>query len=1061
MFASVRSGLAMILVVLMSAVAFGQSAVTGAVTGSVLDPSNAVIPNASVALRSLDTNKEDTALTGEDGRFRFGNLQPGTYSLKVTMQGFGEYRQELIVEVGKIRSIDAALKLGTAASTTVEVVEGAATVNTESKEFSSNFNQTAINELPINGRRWSNFVMLAPGVVPDGSFGLLSFRGVSGLMNNNTVDGGDNNQAFFGEERGRTRIPYSISQSAIREFQVNTSNYSAEYGRAAGGVTNAVTKSGTNELHGDLFYFQRNNAWGARNPLAFQSVFENGVTKRVGIKPEDIRHQFGGTIGGPIKKDRVFFFFSYDQQRRNFPGLAIFFSPTYLDPANINRTALQASPRNLTNAQIDDTTSFLNSLTGPTTRRGDQTLVLPKIDWQVNSRHSFSANYNRLRWNSPAGRNTQPTNTIARQSFGDDLVNVDWGTARVVSTLSSTTVNEFRVQYGRDFELQRSQEPLPGEPRTSINGSVPEVFLTNGLTFGKSTDLERRKYPDERRTQLTDSMTIARGRGTFKFGGDFNHVKNDVSNMRFESGGYSYSNINDFIIDYQNWKSPLPATVNCVNNPTRFAGKCYTSNFQQAFGNPAVQFSTDDVNFYVQYDWKAFSRVTVNLGMRYEYQTMPEIQNPNPSTDIIPNTQVTLNYATTHLPNDKNNFAPRVGLAADVTGDGKTAVRIGYGLYHGRIINSTIYNALINTGVAGKTTQFSASVAPTATIAPVFPNVLTSAPAGTAAIQFFSSEYGAPQIHQADLVIEREILRNTTFSGSYLLSIGRKLPSFYDRNLSPTTLTQTYSMVGGPLDGQTLTVPAYRGTRPNTRYSSITEIVSTIKSTYNAMVLQVNRQFSRGLQFQASYTLAKASDTLQTSTTFSVANRPTDVFNPEADHGRSNFDRRHKVSMNAIFAPRVDLSNRTLKAIADGWSIAPIYQYYTGLPIDPGVSGSLPSGTGIANATSTGINGSGGTNRVVSLPRNAFNAPNIWNVDLRLSRRFYVKEGVNFEFLAEAFNIFNRTQVTFVNSSAYTISGTAQAAVMTYQSAFKTTSEAGTNFLTRERQIQLGLRMKF
>src|SRR5262249_50021177 len=173
-----------------------------------------------------------------------------------------------------------------------------------------------------------------------------------------TVDGGDNNQAFFSEERGRTRISYSISQSAIREFQVNTSSYSAEYGRAAGGVTNAVTKSGTNELHGDAFYYQRNNEWGARNPLAFRTVLNNGVSTPVGIKPEDVRHQFGGTLGGPIVKDKLFFFFSYDQQKRNFPGLSIFGTPTFLN--GVSRSALTG--KGLTNAQIDDTLNFLTSL---------------------------------------------------------------------------------------------------------------------------------------------------------------------------------------------------------------------------------------------------------------------------------------------------------------------------------------------------------------------------------------------------------------------------------------------------------------------------------------------------------------------------------------------------------------------------------------------------------------------------------------------------------------------------------------------------------------------------
>src|SRR5437899_8632572 len=167
-------------------------------------------------------------------------------------------------------------------------------------------NQTSINELPSNGARWSNFALLTPGTVPDANFGLISFRGISGLLNNNTIDGGDNNQAFFSEERGRTRINYVVSQRAIREFQVNTSNYSAEYGRAAGGVTNAVTKSGTNQFHGAAFFYDRNNSWGTRNQLAFNSVLvAPGQFDNVGIKPTDERYQFGGNVGGAIVKEKA------------------------------------------------------------------------------------------------------------------------------------------------------------------------------------------------------------------------------------------------------------------------------------------------------------------------------------------------------------------------------------------------------------------------------------------------------------------------------------------------------------------------------------------------------------------------------------------------------------------------------------------------------------------------------------------------------------------------------------------------------------------------------------
>ncbi|MGH9831974.1 MAG: carboxypeptidase regulatory-like domain-containing protein [Blastocatellia bacterium] len=1023
-----------------------QSAVTGAVGGAATDPNNAAVPNAKVTLRSLDTNKVETATTDESGRFRFTNLQPGAYTITVSATGFAEYKQErLEVEVGRLSNVDAGLRVG-AAEATVDIVASSPVVNLDSKEFTTNINQTAINELPINGRRWSNFVILTPGSVPDGSFGLISFRGVSGLLNNNTVDGGDNNQAFFGEERGRTRISYSVSQSAIREFQVNTSNYSAEYGRAAGGVTNAVTKSGTNELRGDAFYFQRNNEWGARNPLAFQTVLVNGVSNRIGIKPEDVRHQFGGTLGGPIVKDKLFFFFSYDQQKRNFPGLGVFTDPNYLN--GVNRTALTAAPRNLTAAQIDETLAFLTSLTGTVPRKGDQRLILPKIDWQINSRNTFSINYNRLRWDSPAGIQTQATNTRGRASFGDDYVKVDWGTARLTSTISPTLVNEFRVQYARDFEFQISQTPLAGEPRTAINGSAPDVGLQNGLNFGKPNFLERASYPKEKRTQFTDNVTATLGSNTLKFGVDINRVNDVLNNLFTESGSFFYNNLNDFIVDYVNWKTPLAATTTCVGS-TRARGKCYSGNFTQGFGPLGAEFSTTDYNFYAQYDWKFTPRVTFNGGLRYEYQQFPDAQLPNPSTAAIPNIGATFNQVTSQLPSDKNNFGPRIGFAAAVTGDGKTSVRGGYGLYYGRTINSTIYNALLNTGAAGG--QFVVSLQPTNAASPVFPNVLTSAPAGSGAIQFFSPNFGASMIHQADLIFEREIIRNTTVSASYLFSLGQKLPIFLDRNLNPPVDNQTFTVSGGPFGGQTFTIPVFRGTRPNTSYAQLTEIASAVKSEYNALVLQANRRLSGGLQFLVSYTLSKAVDDSQTSQTFTTANVPFNVFDPKAERGRSRFDRRHKFVMSAVYAPRLKVDNKVVTALIDGWSIAPIFQFYTGLPYDGLVSGSLTGGT------AGGLNGANSSsNRLPLLERNAFTGPGVKNFDLRLSRRFYIKERMNVEFLGEAFNILNRTQFTGVNATMYTLSGT----TLNYNAAFGTITEAG-GTLYRERQVQLGLRFQF
>src|SRR5216110_1956699 len=311
MFKSLRfliTALALVAMFALSAIA--QSTVTGAINGTVSNPNKEVIAGATITVKNNGTNKEATATTDDNGGFRIVNLEPGTYTVTVNGSGFAPFSNDaVVVEVGRSTTLDVPLSLQ-GVTGTVQVTAEAPVINTSQQDFSSNINQTSINELPINGRRWSNFAILTPGAVPDGTFGLISFRGISGLLNNNTVDGGDNNQALFAEERGRTRIPYVISKASIREFQVNTSSYSAEYGRSAGGVTNAVTKSGTNEFHGGAFFYDRNNKWGTRNPLASNTVLVNGVFTPVGIKPVDTRYQFGGTIGGPIVKDKAFFFFS-------------------------------------------------------------------------------------------------------------------------------------------------------------------------------------------------------------------------------------------------------------------------------------------------------------------------------------------------------------------------------------------------------------------------------------------------------------------------------------------------------------------------------------------------------------------------------------------------------------------------------------------------------------------------------------------------------------------------------------------------------------------------------
>jgi hypothetical protein len=952
---------AVILVCLVAAGASAQTAGTASIEGIVRDSTGGVLPGAGVIVRNMETNVARETTTDAAGRYRAPALPPGRYDVSVSLTGFEAKRAgDVVAQIGQTATVDFQLRPAGVAEEVTVTGESPLVDNTRT-DVSSVVSETAIANLPINGRRWENFVLLSPGVTNDGGFGLVSYRGISGLYNNNTVDGVDNNQAFFSEARGRTRASYTISQAAIREFQVGISNFSAEFGRAAGGTVNAVTKSGTNDFRGEAFYFLRDDAFQSREPFAPS-------------KPDERRQQFGASIGGPIRKDKVFFFANYDQQLRDFPYFVRTNSATFLDQA-------------CTAPGCAATLGFFRAQSRFVPREGNNRIFLGKVDAALSKTHSLSLQYNMHRWNSPNGIRTAPIQNNGESDNGTDIVKTDFALLTLNSVISPRWLNELRLQVGRDFEAQ------------TPNAAGPGTSVTGGISFGMPNFLPRAKFPDERRYQLLDSVSFYRGAHSVKAGVDLNYVRDTQINLFTGGGVYSYANLQSITAD-----CPREAT-GCVPLGDATAGRHY-NNYQQAFDLRGlagdVFFTTTDYNFYLQDNWRATRELMINLGMRYEYQQLPQPGKAKAKGIVF--TGNPAYPATQHFNQDKNNWGPRLGFTYDVGAKHQTVLRGGFGIYYGRTSNSVLSSALTNNAVTFASYFFT----PTTAGAPIYPNVLPGPPtiAGSRPdIQFLSPDLERPEVYMADFTVEREVSRNMTVSASYLFSKGKKLPTFIDTNLPAPSAHVTYFLGSQNLG----TFPFFRGPRPDANVGRAVEVRSVVESQYHGLVLQMNRRFSKGLLFNVNYTLSKATDEGQNSTTFIGSPSAVNPFDLGAEEGISNFDRRHRFVASFYYAPHW----------AWGVEAAGVGTFESGLPVTPNISGGVVAGT---NATVTATtNGSGGDNRAPFLERNSFRQTGRKTIDLRLSKSFDVGGRRRLVVLAEAFNLLNWTNNTGFSFTRYRV----------------------------------------
>ena len=1016
---------ALALCLALPAVSYGQaSAGTGSISGVLTDPSGAVVPGAEVVVRNVDTNVSRSVTSNEVGRYEVVALQPGPYEIGATKSGFAKLlRTGVTLSVGARAVVDLAMTVS-AGVQTVTVNADVAAVDPEKTEVSTVVNMNDMLNLPLNGRRWDAFVMNTPGASNDGGYGLITFRGISGLYNNNMVDGMDNNQAFFSEAKGRTRLQYGISSDAVQEFQVGTSNFSAQYGRSAGGVVNAITKSGTNQMHGTFFYFIRDDSLNATNSIAGPTLVALGLPK----KPKDRRQQFGPSVGGALIKDKLFYFFSYDQQKRNFPAVIVPYANTFL-------TGTGTAPG------YSNAVAFYKSMTGLQDRQGNQIIGLSRIDWNLNARNQISSTVNILRWDSPNGLQTAPTHGYDVSGNGNDGVKTETVITRWTATITPSLISELRFQGGRDFEF------------VTANAPGPYVTMTNGLNFGMYNGLPRTAYPDEKRWQISENLNWLHGRHSVKFGFDFTRVNDVMINLYNGGGYYTYSTLNDFALDCPTAKLPVPLQ-GCVAS-TGFGGidgKHY-SNFYQNFDSlnldGKTEFNTVDWAFYVEDTFKPVSNLTVNLGLRYDVQTMPSLTG-NPA---LP--------GSTRINTDKNNLGPRVGFSWDPFKKQKTVIRAGAGMYYGRTQNATMANLITNNGIRFPAFNFKPSTAGS----PVFPNVLAAVPTGSGLasdVLYASSDFANPLIYQMEFSVEQEILKDFTLTASYLSSRGQRLPLFRDTNLGATG-TAVYNICADPQVGSSTTcsnvakvvaAPFYSGARPDTRFAAMTVVDSVVNSWYNGFVLQAKKRFSQGFQLQASLTISKAQDNGQSSQTFSTANQFVNPFNIRQEYALSDFDQRKRFTMSGSWQlPFGGIKSRPLRATLNGFQLSGILALFDGRPYSGTISGSpSPSGTmsGITGAASTS------TSRVPFVGRNTFTSPGGATLDARLAREFRITERMRFQLMFEGFNVLNRINITGLNTIQYNIRNT----TLFPRTDWQTVSSTGTN-LTRERQYQIGARFSF
>lgn len=1005
------------------------------VSGVVLDPNGAVIPGASIKIRNVSTGFQREVTSGPDGQYRAIQLDPGPYSISAQSSGFATAEiSQVVLTVGASITINIPLQVQ-ATSTTVDVAD--TMINTASPQPSTLINSAAIADLPINGRRFQDFATLTPTVQVDPSRSQLSFAGQRGINSNIMVDGADYNQPFFGGIRGGERSNSIITtpQASVQEFQAITTGYSAEYGRSTGGILNVISKSGTNSFRGEAFYQNRPSEGSAEGPIPVPDLTRPGTL--INVKPAESLQQWGGGVGGPIKRDKLFFFVSYEQQHAVQPRQVVFSSLIGFTPTADNKPAYD-----FFKSQEQKFSKVNNA--GAGTIKGDYIFTNgSRLTLRYNRSGSEEANA------VTVGGAIEAFTINALSNEGLEQDKVHFGTAQYTAVISPSLVNDFRFSGSYEERPRLANSQQPGVTISALGNLGTRNFLPT-VQFDK-------------RWQFTDSLSWIKSGHTIKLGFDISKLSTGQTFGFDQFGTFSISTSN--ISQILDILSGAGSVKNKWDSP--FA------SYSRQIGNLAVDYGATQAALFAQDSWRVTRTLTVDYGFRWEGQWNPQVSSSN--TDLT-NRVNALTYPNgarldvSRIPNNLNQFMPRAGFAWTPTKDQRFVIRGHAGIFYAAtplliysdptgnfrtppnnvrlFLNSTsrgtLYQQFQAAGV--DLNQYTLDKLPVMSLdavqkASAFGLGAPPDPYLGAGVTAVGRDFQNPRSYQAGVGTEMRVTNNWTAGVQFNYVNTVHLERNRDYNL-PAPIIQDDSK--RPYYG--ISSPKVRP-RPIDSLGAITIRESSARSLYRGLTF--SNQY-RGKKFQAGvfYTVSSnySDDDNERDSGGSSA---MDEFNFRQDYGYSNIDARHTFSTYGLYN------------LPWGFEISGLFRARSGLPLNPR-TGADTNGDG-ASATDRPLQAPG-----VPFARNSFRNRAVYGDDLRILKSFKLRENMKVQLSMEFFNFLNLDNVIFGGTTnIYGLGIDSKGASVPIDSRFLLLKTADGRYNTQNsqigfpRQLQFGVRFYF